>query len=115
MATKKLCLLFSVFLSIVGTRALAYDIQVMNADGVAIYYNYINDETELEVTYGDDLNGIGCYLDAVVIPEEVTYMNRTRKVTSIGEYAFYQCWNLTAVTIPNSVTSIGESAFYGCI
>ena len=35
----------------VGTKASAYDVAVRNADGVNIYYNYINDETELEVTY----------------------------------------------------------------
>ncbi len=35
-------------------------------------------------------------------------------VTSIGDYAFYDCSGLTSVTISNSVTSIGGSAFWGC-
>ena len=32
-------------------------------------------------------------------------------VTSIGDYAFYFCYNMTSITIPDSVTSIGDSAF----
>ena len=35
-------------------------------------------------------------------------------VTSIGNYAFRDCFNLTSVTIPESVTSIGNYAFYSC-
>jgi RHS repeat-associated protein len=35
-------------------------------------------------------------------------------VTSIGQYAFWDCPNLTGVTIPNSVTSIGDWAFENC-
>ena len=35
-------------------------------------------------------------------------------VTSIGNYAFYGCTNLTSVTIPDSVTSIGDRAFERC-
>ena len=35
-------------------------------------------------------------------------------VTSIGDYAFYRCYGLTSVTIGNGVTSIGDYAFYGC-
>ena len=92
--------------------ASAHDIEVQNGDGVTIYYNYINDGTELEVTFRG--SSYGEYSGNVVIPEDVTYMNRTRKVTSIGYRAFRSCSGLTSVTIPNSVTSIGGSAFYSC-
>ena len=96
--------------------ASAHDIEVKNADGKTIYYNYINDGTELEVTFrGSKYDSYSNeYQGNVAIPEEVTYMNRTRKVTSIGDYAFYDCNKLTSVTIPNSVTSIGDGAFYDC-
>jgi len=43
--------------------------------------------------------------DSVIIPDSVT---------SIGDYAFYNCSELTSVTIPNSVKSIGYYAFTGC-
>ncbi|MCD8161783.1 MAG: leucine-rich repeat domain-containing protein, partial [Clostridiales bacterium] len=35
-------------------------------------------------------------------------------VTTIGDYAFYDCTGLTALAIPASVTAIGYEAFYGC-
>lgn len=51
----------------------------------------------------------------ITIPSTVTYEGTTYKVTSIGEYAFDGCYDLTAITIPESVTSIGGSAFSSCI
>ena len=93
----------------------AHDIEVKNADDVTIYYNYINEGTELEVTFrGDEC--YECYYEYsgnVVIPEEVNYMGRILKVTSIGEYTFWHC-DITSVTIPNSVTNIGDFAFDMC-
>ena len=35
-------------------------------------------------------------------------------VTSIGDFAFYKCSDLTSVAIPGSVTSIGDGAFSSC-
>ena len=35
-------------------------------------------------------------------------------VTTIGDYAFYYCYNITSVTIPSGITSIGNYAFYYC-
>ena len=48
------------------------------------------------------------------IPETVTYNETTYSVTSIEEWAFYNCSSLTSVTIANSVIAIGNNAFYNC-
>jgi hypothetical protein len=98
-------ILLTALLSLFTPHLFASDIAMENSDGVTIYYNYISEGKELEVTWG------GSYSGSVVIPEEVTFQNRTRKVTSIGRSAFDNCSGLTSITIPNSVTSIRDYAF----
>ncbi|MDR2922784.1 MAG: leucine-rich repeat domain-containing protein [Treponema sp.] len=44
-------------------------------------------------------------LVSVIIPNSVT---------SIGDYAFWDCTSLASITIPKSVTSIGDGAFREC-
>lgn len=118
MEKRKLSLLLTLLTCLMGTQVYAYDIKVDNDDGISIYYNLINDGTELEVTYlispsylmaeGDNSF---TYRGDLNIPETVTYMGMTRKVTAIGEYAFFRCVSLSSLTIPTSVSFIGENAF----
>ncbi len=48
------------------------------------------------------------------IPSEINYEGQKYRVTSLDEYAFLGCYDLTSVDIPYSVTSIGDAAFMGC-
>ena len=107
----------TMLMSMAGANALAYDIAVENADGVTIYYNYINDGKELEVTnsftpayheYNYD------YAGDLVIPEYVEYNGNTYSVTSIGFEAFVRLKGLNSVCIPSSVTRIESQAFIDC-
>ena len=113
---KKILFLLTVLLSFVGAKTLAHDIEVMNADGVTIYYVWINNNTELAVSYrgtNSDLYS-NRYSGNLAIPSSVEYNGNTYSVTSINNSAFYKCNGLTSISIPNSVTSIGGHAFYGC-
>ena len=99
----------SVFLclfTMMGAKAFSYDIAANNADGVTIYYNWINNKTELEVYHSSDK-----YTGNIVIPKSVTYNDKAYSVTRIGWFAFDDCSGLTSVTIPNSVTRIDDYAF----
>jgi len=109
----KLSFLLTVCMCMMGTKVSAQDLAVENSQGKTIYYSYCSDGRELAVTRNK--NGSGrTYSGDVIIPEEVTYMNRTRKVTAIDYLAFTNCLGLTSVTLPNSIKSIGIEAFANC-
>ena len=94
------------------------------ADGTKIggfYYNLNSSTKTASVTFtgtGTTLSAYNpsstAYTGSITIPSSVTYDGTTYSVTSIGNYAFYDCTGLTSINIPNSVTSIGIWAFQYC-
>lgn len=51
---------------------------------------------------------------SVEIPSSITVDGTPYTVTSIGNYAFFNCTSLTNIIIPNSVQTIGGYAFTDC-
>ena len=106
-----------VFALFVSATAFAHDIEAVNANGVTIYYKWINDSTELAVSYRTVSDGSGGYYiyheytGNVVIPESVIYNGVAYSVTSIDADAFESCSGLLSVTIPRSVVSISSGIF----
>lgn len=65
-----------------------------------------------EANWENDVLYIGNHLvQSYSDASEYTIRSGTK---TIGDYAFYSCWNLTSVTIPDGVTSIGNLAFSEC-
>ena len=56
--------------------------------------------------YADNL-----YINGELLQGELILPN---SITSIGDYAFYNCRGLTSIEIPEGVASIGIGAFYNC-
>ena len=83
--------------------------EAIQIDG--IWYNLTAETYQAEVTSATDGTK---YTGAVDIPASVMYADEEYSVTSIGSKAFYYCYNLTSITIPESVTKIGERAFADC-
>lgn len=108
---KKLGLLVAILF--VATSLFAYDFYV---DGLC--YNITNNAEPytVEVTYQDVWSSGNNYsnLTEVIIPSTVTYNGKIYNVTSIGQWAFADCQNLSSVSISEGVKSIGNRAFSAC-
>ncbi len=64
------------------------------------------------VSIPDTVTSIGDY--AFYGCSNLTTYNNPTRLNRIGEAAFMSCINLTTITIPSSVTSLGELAFANC-
>ena len=59
-------------------------------------------------------NPLFCARNIYLNNELITDLEIPNSITSIGQYAFNNCWYLTSITIPNSVKEIGRQAFHNC-
>ena len=96
---------------ILPSRSMAYDVKVDD-----IYYNLNQEEKTAEVTYATSSSMATSldYTDDVAIPSSFEYQGTTYKVTSIGNFAFFNCAKLNTVSIPDGIIAISDFAFFGC-
>ena len=101
------------------SRLFAYDFEAICSTGQTLYYNLNNDGVSVMVTYpcyGGQHNYYSGYempQGDLTIPDSVEYQGMTYAVTIIGASAFYSCYSLGAVTLPNTLVEIGSHAFHG--
>lgn len=103
----RLCL--TAMMLLVTLASYAYDAYI---DGV--YYNFSGTYATVTCRVYNSADNIDAYSGDIVIPNIVDYDGKIYNVTSIGEYAFFRCSNLTSVTIPEGIRSIGYYAFSFC-
>ena len=106
---KSILLLLAAFATLAASAQTKVEI-----DG--IWYNLVSKAKQAEVTYKgssyDEYRNV--YSGSINIPATVSHEGVDYSVTSIGEWAFFYCSDLTSITIPEGVTSIGTSAFWVC-
>ena len=127
--------MFKYCTSLVGGQGTAYDVNHIDAsyahfDDCVNNPGYFTDKNA-PVTYfmvdgmyykviGANMVGVtykagyNTYRGMVEIPENVTFRDVTYAVKTIEDKAFYDCQNLSYLTIPSSVEIIGAQAFHNC-
>ena len=81
-------------------------------DGITSFDNLPITPALKEVTIGKGITSICDY--AFFNCKNLTNVTLPDNVTSIGESAFSCCDNLVNISIPESITELGDYAFYGC-
>lgn len=106
---KTLLLLLLTLLSATSTTARDF---TYTHEGQTLTYTVIDEEAKTcETTQGDP-----CTENAHSISGSLTIPRSASgyTVTTIGNYSFYRCYDLTELTIPTSVDDIGNLAFHSC-
>ena len=117
---KKVLLIMVLFaISFAGKAQQHYDFSAVNETGLSLYYKITSDANRtVEVVYphveGNYWGGYTKPTGSLIIPSSVTHDGVDYTVVSIGEFAFYECTGLTAVTVGSSICEIYSYAFGHC-
>ena len=104
---------FSLFVALVAA------IGTMFANGAkvgSLWYIIDTENKTATVTYSrasavESENG---YIGNITVPKTIKYQKEDYDVIAIGDSAFYRCFTLKTVKLPNSIKKINNSAFQVC-
>ena len=112
------------------TQQIHYDFYEIIESGQTLYFLKANDSSyNVTVTYPcyhQYYNSIGAHVSTyyyehekptgnLIIPSTITYNDTVYTINGIDNYAFWHCYDITSVSLPNTIKSIGNSAFYDCL
>ena len=88
---------------------------IYKTDGWRTNHRVFGQVTQLAYEFGSDpLEHLDYIPEGFLFEAEIPSFTIPSHIKSIGDYAFYNCKNITEISIPDSVVTIGELAFMGC-
>ena len=107
-------LLWLMLLALLPAQLSARDFEY-TYEGQTLTYTVLDEDAKtVETKEGTYFNGGNIVTGDVKLPATVYDGDNEYSVVAIGNYAFYDCRELTSVDISNSVTTIGDDAFSNC-
>ena len=100
--------------TMINCISYAYDFEVGG-----FFFNIVSEsDREVSITHEHDdewaLTNNYYYTYNIIIPESVTYQDKTYTIVAIDDFTFFGCYLMQSIAIPNTVRSIGNYAFRGC-
>ena len=89
-----------------------YNVTSTSSPTIIGYSDYISGFSKIEIDGVEQPSVVSAYTFDTLGEHTVKYTLTDQ--TSIGNYAFRNCTDLTSIAIPNSVANIGNYAFYSC-
>ena len=95
----------------------AYDFSAVAPTGQTLYYNIVDGGVEVTCPGSANASGWSAHTKptgALVLPSIVVNGGNTYALVGVGRYAFYGCYGLSSVVVPEGVVTLNQAAFSGC-